>query len=406
MTEREAPSRDFDYASDDLDDDGGWFGHAPFVQEHHTEPIPLAAELVDSPTQPDNGQSDYYGEPEQISVHPDLIEDPALEYAAADDPYPVGSDEAAAPAEPGLNGSVTHPDFAPAADYYEPVASPAEPHVNGTFADTEYDASTGYDEPGYEPEPEYIEPESEYSADDFAESAPALVAPNLSGAHTPTAYQPPEASHEPEPEHERFDAYDAAPDEPELNAVPVPTERTSPRTDPAWTTNGQLRLTEINPLDFKRSTRPPWYRGRRALVGLIAAAVIVLFVVIVSLVIGNTGTEETTGPAPAPSTTPAPATSSAPVVPSAVQPALTSAPAPPPPPPPPPAAPPPPAPVQDNAPAYTPRYQPPRSDPPAERKPDTGVTRAPISVAPDHKATPSGPEVGKHGANDGGTGWG
>jgi hypothetical protein len=272
VTDHEAPSRDFDDLSDDLDE-GGWFGHVPFVQEPKTEPIPLTPELTDSPPQPEHHK------PERISVHPDLIERSAAEHSY----------------QPDRNGVPLEPDYEP---------------------------------------------------------RPAL----------------PEAESQPNPE-----------------------------PDPRWTTNGQLRVSGFGRLEFK-SARTPWFRSRKAMLGLLTAVVLIVAVVLVSLALHSA--DDTTGPAPAPSTGAVP--SKAPAIPSAVEPSLTSTPAPPPPPlpPPPPPAPPPPP---DNAPVYTRQYQPPRrADPPAQQKPSTGVTRAPISVAPGHTAVPSGPEVGKHGANNDG----
>jgi hypothetical protein len=123
-----------------------------------------------------------------------------------------------------------------------------------------------------------------------------------------------------------------------------------------------------------RMRKTPWYRTNAAklalvVIGLVAAvtSLVVLLWPTSSSAPVDTGT--TSAPAPSPSASPTPSASLAPPAPPPVL-------LPPPPPPPPPsestAAP---------APQQTQQYYP-RYDPPTTKKPEIGVTRAPISVAP------------------------
>jgi hypothetical protein len=169
----------------------------------------------------------------------------------------------------------------------------------------------------------------------------------------------------------------------------------------------------LSTLTFKPAPQP-WYRTKLARAALIAGAGVVVVLAIIPLVSrdSSAGPEESTGPAPTTAepapTSAGPASSSAAPMPTGRQPALTSAPAPPPPPPPP--APPPPAPAppaQDSAPVYTPQYPAPRTASPAQPpKPDVGVTRAPISVAPGMRTPPptNAPSIGD-GEGDRGCCW-
>lgn len=153
----------------------------------------------------------------------------------------------------------------------------------------------------------------------------------------------------------------------------------------------------ISTLTFKPAPNP-WYRRKPAAIALIAVAAGALLFAIVPMVLRGDASspEESTGVAPAPPT------SAALPSPTGAQPRLTSAPAPPPPPPPPPAAPPPPVPVQDSGPAYSPYYPPRNSSPPQSNKPDIGVTRAPISVAPDKRGPIENPaSQNRNGDNSG-----
>jgi hypothetical protein len=156
----------------------------------------------------------------------------------------------------------------------------------------------------------------------------------------------------------------------------------------------------ITTLTFKPAPSP-WYRRKPAVIALIAAAAVaLLFAILPSLMRGPASApEDSTGVAPAPATSAEPASASRPPPTGDARPALTSAPAPAPPRPPlppPPTPPPPPAPAQDDVPAYTPYYPAPRdSSPSRSNKPDIGVTRAPISVAPDvHAPPPDDAKVG------------
>jgi hypothetical protein len=136
----------------------------------------------------------------------------------------------------------------------------------------------------------------------------------------------------------------------------------------------------ISTLSFK-APPPPWFRTRKGLIAVLVLVAVALGVAIVSLVIrgADAGTEESPGVAPS-----RPAPSSVPTQVS-VQPTLTSAPAPPQPPPPPP------PPPEHAPPEITRQYSPqPRYNPPVEPdKPEVGVTRAPMSVAPQERTPPS-----------------
>ena len=162
-----------------------------------------------------------------------------------------------------------------------------------------------------------------------------------------------------------------------------------PATMPAFTT-----------LTF-RATPEPWYRTNAAKlvllgIGLTAAvtSLVVLFWPTSSPAPQDTGT--TTAPAPSPSASPTP-TQSASLQPPAPAELPPGAGLPPPPPPPPPE--PPPAPPQQQQPQYYPRY----NEPTEQKKPQVDVTRAPISVAPSIKQTPTQATPGRN--KDGG-GWG
>jgi hypothetical protein len=151
----------------------------------------------------------------------------------------------------------------------------------------------------------------------------------------------------------------------------------------------------VSALTFKPAPRP-WYRTKQARIALVAAAAVALLLAILPLLLRSPAPspEDTTGPAPS-------SPSSAVPTPSGVAPTLTSAPAPPPlpPPPPPPPAPPPPPPAQDDAPVYTRQYPAPRSAP---QKPEIGVTRPPMSVAPEVRTPPTNKADIGNGVDNGG----
>jgi hypothetical protein len=134
----------------------------------------------------------------------------------------------------------------------------------------------------------------------------------------------------------------------------------------------------------------PWFRTKRGLVILLAVVAVAIVLSIIPLVLRSPGpgAEESTNVTP---TSAEPAPSSAPSVSDTVRPTLTGRPAPPPPPPPPP--------PQDDAPVYTRQYPAPRGGSSSEpAKPDIGVTRAPISVAPEpRRPPPNDADVGDHG---------
>lgn len=156
--------------------------------------------------------------------------------------------------------------------------------------------------------------------------------------------------------------------------------------------------TPIATLTFKPA-RTPWYRTNAALIALLAMAAAALLLAIVPMVLRgeSAGSEESTDIAPAPLSSAAP--TSSPSSPTGAPPTLTSAPAAAPPPP---TAPPPPAPVQDNRPAYTPSYSPRNSFPPQSNKPEVGVTRAPISVAPEIRGPIDNPATRNRNGDNGG----
>ena len=151
-------------------------------------------------------------------------------------------------------------------------------------------------------------------------------------------------------------------------------------------------------LTFKPAPAP-WYRTRRGLVVLIAVIAVAVVLSIVPMVLRSPapGSEEPTNVSP---TTAEPVPTSAQPTSNSIVPTLTSRPAAPPPPPPPPAPPPP---AQD-APVYVPQYPAPRGGTSEPAKPEIGVTRAPISVAP-KPVTPIDPPRTGGGGNDNRTGW-
>jgi hypothetical protein len=120
------------------------------------------------------------------------------------------------------------------------------------------------------------------------------------------------------------------------------------------------------------STPRPWHRTKRPMIAVIAvaAAAMVAWLVVVALRSPGTASEipkpTVTSPAPAPTTA-----------------QLSPTTAPPPQPIPPPPLPPPPPPPAQEAPVITGSNPPARSEPPSQTdKPQIGVTRTPISVAP------------------------
>lgn len=139
-------------------------------------------------------------------------------------------------------------------------------------------------------------------------------------------------------------------------------------------------------LTFKPAPSP-WYRTRRGLIVLLAVIAVAVLLALLPLLMRGPGPQ---APTNTPSTEPTPSS----VQPTSTSgaPELTSQPAPPPPPPPPP----PPAP---DAPVYRPQY-PSSGGGSGSRapKPEIGVTRAPISVAPKPVTPPTSAEVGKHGS--------
>ena len=140
-------------------------------------------------------------------------------------------------------------------------------------------------------------------------------------------------------------------------------------------------------LTFKPYVTTPWYRTKRGLIVLIALVVVAVVLALMPLLLRGPSDEPTNV---TPSTEPAPSS----VQPSAtsVAPSLTSPPAPPPPP----APSPPPA---QETPVYRPQYPSSGGGYGSQApKPEIGVTRAPISVAPKPVTPPTSAEVGKHGS--------
>lgn len=142
-------------------------------------------------------------------------------------------------------------------------------------------------------------------------------------------------------------------------------------------------------LTFK-TVRPPWYRARPAVMTICAVAVVGALVALVLVMPRSPGAEDSPGVAPTTAPPTPGSVSPSPASPPTVQPTLTSAPAPPPPPPPPPA--------EDSAPTITRQYPAPRPVAPSEhKKPELGVTRAPISVTPEPRTPPTSASVGDGG---------
>lgn len=135
-------------------------------------------------------------------------------------------------------------------------------------------------------------------------------------------------------------------------------------------------------LTFKAAPTP-WYRTKRGLIVLLAVFVAALLLAFLPLLLRSPGPE---APTNTPSTEP---------MPSSVQPTSTggapestSQP-----------APPPPLPAPDT-PVYRPQYPPSGGGSGSQApKPEIGVTRAPLSVAPKPVTPPTSAEVGKHGSN-------
>jgi len=142
------------------------------------------------------------------------------------------------------------------------------------------------------------------------------------------------------------------------------------------------RPAAITALTFKPA-RPPWYRTKPALIGLLVLIALALVLAIVPMVLRDApATEQSPQQTPDTSAPPPPADDG--------RPKLTSAPAPPPPPPPPP------PPAEQNPPVVTRQYQPPRYYPTSEpSKPEIGVTRPPMSVAPEPRTPPTTADVGE-----------
>ncbi|MGV0790903.1 hypothetical protein [Mycolicibacterium sp. XJ1819] len=141
----------------------------------------------------------------------------------------------------------------------------------------------------------------------------------------------------------------------------------------------------ISSLTFK-APPPPWYRKKPAMIAMLVVLIAAVTLVVVPLWPRGAapGADDSVGVAP---TTPQPAPTG--------QPTLTSAPAPPPPPPPAP-PPPPPPPADEGAPAVTRQYpvSPPAAGPEVGSRPELGVTRPPISVAPESRTPPTSATVG------------
>jgi hypothetical protein len=136
----------------------------------------------------------------------------------------------------------------------------------------------------------------------------------------------------------------------------------------------------------------PWYRTNAAKLVLVVLGLAAAVASLVVLLWPSSKPEpqpqdagSTSAPAPTPSASPTPsAPPSAELLPPSPAPPVGLPPGVPPPPPPPSAD-------QMAPPAAPPRYYPPpQYDEPTQKKPDTGLTRAPISVAPQVKA-PTGP---------------
>ncbi len=177
------------------------------------------------------------------------------------------------------------------------------------------------------------------------------------------------------------DIYDLVPDRPgdqerdDASRIPLAEPSPAPVPDPplrARPLAGELAhpAADVPLPDFWRTT--PWYRTKSAL-AVLAAAVVLAVMTGGWLVLRSPTTTAEQSAVQAPT--------SAPPAPSSVQPTAESAPQPPPPPEPPPPPPPPTAEPTYSAPQR--QYsEPRRSTPTPAQKPQTEVTRAPISVAP------------------------
>jgi hypothetical protein len=118
----------------------------------------------------------------------------------------------------------------------------------------------------------------------------------------------------------------------------------------------------------------PWYRTKTATAALTAAALAAVAIVVSSVLLVSRSGEQATGVTSAASTAASPPPSSARPAPSA----SSTAPAPPPPPPPPPL----PSAAPDSPPSVWRSHAGSPSRPSPTKKPEIGVTRAPMSVAP------------------------
>jgi hypothetical protein len=175
-----------------------------------------------------------------------------------------------------------------------------------------------------------------------------------------------------------------------LDVVPMRRNGFVGASSPSW----ESRLSSSGAWDFKATSGTAWYRSRAVAV---AAAIIVGVLAIIGVVLVLRSPAAGEGSPPA-----TPGESTAPSVPTTPTPALSTE-APLPPPPPPPGPPPPPPSAEQVSPVvprqYTPNYQ----TPDEPKKPQTNVTRAPMSATPPPppkqtdrgRATPG--ESGHHG---------
>lgn len=277
----------------------------------------------------------------------------------------------AAPSAPAVEPTGSH---RVAEDGYAYAEDPArsDPHVA---------LPPGEPDVGY-PQPELREPEAleentdtdRWSVHDIATAAAVDAASDRDPApdDRPRAYRP-------ESESIAAALSFAPPGRSAVAAVSTPST-------PSW----ESRLSNSGAWDFKATSDGAWYRSK---VVLLAGAALVLGAAVVGIVLALTGPSTDQAPAVAPSTP------SAPPTPATSVPVLSSE-APPPPAPPPP---PPPSAEEVSPPVVTRQYAPSYQTPDEPKKPQTNVTRSPLSATPPvppqqtdkGRATPG--ESGHHG---------
>ncbi len=254
-------------------------------------------------------------------------------------------------------------DEAPRPDHVEYVRADDPPvadqsYQGRSYAEQTYDPVDEFPSVPHAVEPEYREPEVEQDAFEENADTDRWYVQDMGAA----------ALVEPDPEPVR------------------PQARTAPA--PSW----ESRLSNSGAWDFKATSGGARYRWKPIVLAAAAIAVVAAVVGIVLLLTGPSADDRSPTPTP-----------SAPATTATTAPALSSpAPLPPPPPPAPP-PPPPPSAEEVNPPVITRQYSPNYQTPDEPKKPQTNVTRSPLSAAPPPppqqtdkgRATPG--ESGHHG---------